>query len=45
MKLRSYVMKIELDNEVLYKIKDDVMVEFLKDDIDTVFERELEDEY
>ena len=30
-------MKIELDNEVLYMIKDVVMVEFLKDDLDTVF--------
>ena len=29
-------MKIELDNEVLYQLKDAVMIEFLKDDLDTV---------
>ena len=29
-------MKIELDNEVLYLLKDSVMIEFLKDDLDTV---------
>lgn len=29
-------MKIELDNELLYQIKDAVMVEFLKDDVDTL---------
>ena len=29
-------MKIELDDETLYQIKDAVMVEFLKDDLETV---------
>jgi hypothetical protein len=29
-------MKIELDDEVLYPIKDAVMLEFLKDDLETV---------
>ena len=29
-------MKIELDNEVVYMIKDVIMVEFLKDDLESV---------
>lgn len=29
-------MKVELDDEILYQIKDAVMVEFLKDDLDTI---------
>ena len=29
-------MKIELDNEVLYQLKDAVMIEFLKNDVDTI---------
>lgn len=30
------MLKIELDTEFLYHLKDAVMVEFLKDDLDTV---------
>ena len=32
-------MKIELNDELLYQIKDVVMIEFLKDDLDTIIER------
>ena len=30
------MMKIELDDEVLYHLKDAIMIEFLKDDVDTI---------
>lgn len=29
-------MKIEFDNELIFQIKDAVMVQFLKDDVDSV---------
>jgi hypothetical protein len=32
----STSMKIELDNEILYPLKDTLMVEFLIDDLDTI---------
>ncbi len=38
MKWRSYTMKIELDDNIIYDIKDAVMVQFLKDDLDSVKE-------
>lgn len=28
-------MKIEFDNEIIYQLKDAVMIEFLKDDLNT----------
>jgi len=36
--MRSIKMKIELDNNIMYDIKDAVMVQFLKDDLDSVKE-------
>ena len=38
MKWRSCTMKIELDDEVLYQLKDAVMIDFLKDDLNTVIQ-------
>lgn len=29
-------MKVELDDDIIYPIKDAFMVEFLKDDLDTI---------
>ena len=36
-------MKIEFDNEFIYQLKDAVMIEFLKDDLDTVLQSLIED--
>jgi hypothetical protein len=35
-------MKIKLDDEVLYQLKDVMMVAFLKDDLDTVIKYEVD---
>ena len=36
-------MKIEISDEVLYAIKDSIMIEFLKDDLDTLQKSQMVD--